>query len=251
MKKWFFSSNGEVTSALSFNEAKEFLNNNPDAYGWNASFKQWKPVSCINEFVGIIPATIPTPLISKEISENFQTKKLSLESKLLSLEDSIKHSLKSLVRFEQQIQNYKDLTYNLNDNVKSVIDNSEKKYETLNSKLTNLREVLDIAKIEMLEVVEGFNHKMQTNDILMPACIQSSSVHYLQTSNVDDSLVNNAKLAQENLVTPPKTDNSSKLAATKTPKVTTQFNQAKKSPESSVTITKVYRGVEYKGEKQL
>jgi hypothetical protein len=257
MKKWFFSSNGKVTSALSFTEATAFLNNHPDAYGWNASFKQWKPANCINEFVDIMPKTMPTPLISQETSDKFRAKKMSLQSKLTSLESSMKQSLNSLVTFEQQIQDYKDLTCNLNDNVKNAIGNIEKKFKTLSSKLTHHKEIIEIAKTEMLEVVEDFDRKMQSNDILMPTCIQnaiqtsiqSSTVHYLNTENVDESLINMAKSAQDKLTVPPNKPDLSKLA--KTLKTTKEFNKDIKKTESSETITKVYRGVEYQVQKQL
>ncbi len=257
MKKWFFSSHGKVTSALSFTEATAFLNNHPDAYGWNASFKQWKPANCINEFVDIMPKTMPKPLISKTTSDKFRAKKRAIESKFTSLESSIKQSVQSLAAFEQQIQDYKDLTCNLNDNVKNAIDNIEKKFKTLSSKLTHQKGIIDIAKTEMIEVVEGFERKMQANDILMPTCIQNSlqtsvqtsTVHYLNTESVDESLVNRAKLAQDKLTLAPKNPDLSTLT---TPmKATKELNTDKKKAESSETITKVYRGVEYQVQKQL
>lgn len=260
MKKWFFSTNGKVTSALSFTEASAFLKNNPDAYGWNASFKQWKPANCINEFVDIMPTTTPTPLIPQETSDKFRAKKRFIESKFTSLESSIEQSVKSLAAFEQQIQDYKDLTCNLNDNVKNAIDNIERKFKTLSSKLTHQKGIIDIAKTEMIEVVEGFDRKMQANDILMPTCIQNSiqtsvqtsQVHYLNTDSVDESLVNRAKLAQDELALPPKKPDLSTLTKpTKATKATKELNTDTKKTESSETITKVYRGVEYQVQKQL
>jgi hypothetical protein len=238
-----------VTSALSFNEAKEFLHSNPDAYGWNASFKQWKPVSCISEFVGIIPMKIAQPLISKAFSDKFQVKKQYVESTLMVLEDNIKQSLKSLMRFEQQIQDYKKLTYNLNDNVKDAIDHIEKKHAALSIKSTQLNDIIAITKKEISQIVEGFNHKMQANSIVMPTCVQTSTVHYLNTTNADDILADKAKLAQEKLSRPARRANSSNLALTDTPKATTQLIKDEKNTESTQTITKVYRGVEYKVQK--
>jgi hypothetical protein len=85
-----------VSSALSFDEAKEFLINNPDVYGWHPSFSQWKPVNCISEFFGVIPASVPGPLIPKEISDKFLAKKNRLESKLTSIDHIIKNINKSL-----------------------------------------------------------------------------------------------------------------------------------------------------------
>lgn len=244
MKKWFFSTHGKVTSALSFEEAKEFLRNNPKAYGWNASFKQWRPVNCISEFVGIIPAAMPLPLIPKEVSSRFRAKKQSLESQLVRLENNIKNSLKALVKFEQQIQDYKDLTNNLNDNVKGAIENIERKHTTLSKKVTHLTSTLNLAKTEMLEVVERFNRNMQSNDILMPVCIKPASVHYLQTETTSESSVGKLKLAQDKLVTPLSTAEVTPLTNN-----STQFNDDNKSTLPSETITKVYRGVEYQVQK--
>jgi hypothetical protein len=233
MKKWFFSSNGEVSSALNFDEAKEFLINNPDVYGWHPSFSHWKPVSCISEFLGVIPATIPGPLIPKEISDKFIAKKQRLESKLTSIDDSIKHSHKSLNKFEQQIEDYKDLTQNLNDDVKGAIDNIEKKYKTLNRKLSQVKDAVDIAETEMSEVVSDFNRKMNSNDILMPSCDQVNTTSPHQESNVDNFPGSKAKLAQEKLATPPKRVESKESTVTKLPKSANRLKESENNEKPS------------------
>ncbi len=233
MKKWFFSSNGEVSSALSFDEAKEFLSNNPDVYGWHPSFSQWKPVSCISEFVGIVPASVPGPLIPKEISDKFLAKKQRLQSKLTSIDDSIKHSHKSLIKFDQQIEHYKDLTQNLNDDVKGAIENIEKKYKTLNRKLVQVKDAVDIAETEMAEVVEDFDRRMNSNDIIMPSCDQVNAPAAPQVSNVDSFPGSKAKLAQEKLATPPKRNDSAESKVTKLPKAATRVNDSEKTSEAS------------------
>jgi cbb3-type cytochrome oxidase cytochrome c subunit len=74
-------------------------------------------------------------------------------------------------------------------------------------------------------------------------------VHYLNTENVDESLINMAKSAQDKLTVPPNKPDLSKLA--KTLKTKKEFNKDIKKTESSETITKVYRGVEYQVQKQL
>jgi chromosome segregation ATPase len=229
MKKWFFSSNGEVSSALSFDEAKEFLTNNPDVYGWHPSFNHWKPVSCISEFIGVVPASIPGPLIPKEISDKFLAKKHRLDSKLTSIDDSIKHSHKSLIKFEQQIEDYKELTKNLNDDVKGAISNIEKKYKTLNRKLSQVKDAVDIAETEMSEAVEEFDKRMNSNDILMPSCDQVNAIQINNLSNVDNSPGSKAKLAQEKLATPPKRSESSESKVTTFPKTTNRFKDTEKN----------------------
>jgi uncharacterized protein YoxC len=238
MKKWFFSSNGEVSSALSFDEAKEFLINNPDVYGWHPSFSQWKPVNCISEFFGVIPASVPGPLIPKEISDKFLAKKNRLESKLTSIEDSIKHSNKSLAKFEQQIEDYKELTQNLNDDVKGAIDNIEKKYKTLNRKLSQVKDAVDIAETEMSEVVEDFDKRMNTNDILMPSCDQANQSTAPKLSNVDNFPGSKAKLAQEKLATPPKRSETNESKVTKLPETTNRFKDVEKNENTVATSNK-------------
>ncbi|OUR84728.1 hypothetical protein A9Q75_01395 [Colwellia psychrerythraea] len=196
MKKWFFSNNGEVTAPLDLDEAKDYLANNPNVYGWHPSFTQWKPVNCISEFTDVLPATVQAPLIPKEISDKFIAKKQRLTSKLASIDDSINHSQSSLGKFEQQIESYKTLTQNLNDNVKDAIDNIEKKHKILNRKLSQVKDAVQIAEKEMTEIVEDFDRRMSSNEVFMPSCNQS------KTLSPDSAQVSRAELAQEKLATP-------------------------------------------------
>ncbi|MCJ8296700.1 MAG: DUF4339 domain-containing protein [Colwellia sp.] len=203
MKKWFFSNNGEVTAPLDLDAAKDYLASNPDVYGWHPSFNQWKPVNCISEFVDVLPPTVQAPLIPKEISDKFAAKKQRLEAKLTSIDDSINHSQSSLVKFEQQISDYKDLTKNLNDEVKGAIDNIEKKYRNLSRKLSQVKDAVHIAETEMSEVVGDFEHRMSSNDIFMPSCNHSTMPQdYANNALSDSAHASKAKLAQEKLATP-------------------------------------------------
>jgi len=203
MKKWFFSNNGKVTAPLDLEAAKEYLASNPDVYGWHPSFTQWKPVNCISEFVSVLPATVQAPLIPKEISDKFLAKKQRLETKLTSISDSINHSQSSLAKFEQQIEAYKDLTQNLNDDVKGAIDNIDKKYKNLSRKLSQVKDAVHIAEKEMTEVVDDFDHKMSSNDIFMPSCNQADP-GTINESSAENAKTSKAKLAQEKLATPHK-----------------------------------------------
>ncbi|NQZ28060.1 MAG: DUF4339 domain-containing protein [Colwellia sp.] len=204
MKKWFFSNNGEVTAPLDLDAAKDYLASNPNVYGWHPSFNQWKPVNCISEFVDVLPPTVQAPLIPKAISDKFLAKKQRLEAKLTSIDDSINHSQSSLGKFEQQIADYKDLTKNLNDDVKGAIDNIEKKYKSLSRKLSQVKDAVHIAETEMSEVVDDFAHRMSSNDIFMPSCNQSTAMpqDYSSTALADSAHASKAKLAQQKLATP-------------------------------------------------
>lgn len=223
MKKWFFSNNGKVTGPLDLEAAKGFLAENPDVYGWHPSFNQWKPVSCISEFVGVIPATVQGPLIPKEISDKFLAKKQRLETKLTSIDDSINHSQSSLTKFENQIEAYKDLTKNLNDDVKGAIENIEKKYKGLTRKLSQVKDAVHIAEKEMSEVIDDFEHKMSSNDIFMPSCNQAGQGQVNDVSS-DNEQTSKARLAQEKLATPHK-----RIEPVET-KIE-EASQAKKAPE--------------------
>ncbi|WP_057831683.1 GYF domain-containing protein [Colwellia sp. TT2012] len=204
MKKWYFSNNGEITAPLDLDAAKDYLASNPNVYGWHPSFNQWKPVNCISEFVDVLPPTVQAPLIPKEISDQFLAKKQRLEVKLTSIDDSINHSQSSLAKFEQQIASYKDLTKNLNDDVKGAIDNIEKKYKNLSRKLSQVKDAVDIAETEISAVVDDFTHRMSSNDIFMPSCTPSTAILQEQENNVlsDNAQGSKAKLAQEILATP-------------------------------------------------
>lgn len=200
MKKWFFSNNGDVTAPLDLDAAKEYLAENPDVYGWHPSFSQWKPVNCISEFIDVVPATIQSPAIPKEISDKFLAKKQRLETKLTSIDDSIRHSQSSLGKLEVLIDNYQDMTQNLNDDVKGAIDKVERKYKSLSRKLSQVKDAVHIAENEMAEVVEDFDQRMSSNDIFMPSCNPAQS----DSSVSSISQTSKAKLAQEKLATPHK-----------------------------------------------
>ncbi len=205
MKKWFFSNNGKVTAPLDLEAAKAYLADNPDVYGWHPSFNQWKPVNCISEFVSVLPATVQASSIPKEISDKFLAKKQRLQTKLNSIDDSINHSQSSLAKLERQIESYKDLTQNLNDDVKGTIDNIEKKYNSLSRKLSQVKDAVHIAEKEMSEVVDDFDQRMSSNDIFMPSCNQSvKTTEHDAESNKDSNraVTTKAKLAQEKLATP-------------------------------------------------
>ncbi len=203
MEKWFFSNNGKVTAPFDLEAAKEYLASNPDVYGWHPSFNQWKPVNCISEFVGVLPPTVQSPLIPKEISDKFTAKKNRLQTKLNSIDDSINHSQSTLAKFENQIEFYKELTKNLNDDVKGAIENIEKKYKSLSRKLSQVKDAVHIAENEMSEVVDDFDHRMSSNDIFMPSCTQS--IKPAEVADISDAAqISKAKLAQEKLATPHK-----------------------------------------------
>ena len=231
MKKWFFSNNGDVTAPLDLDAAKEYLAENPDVYGWHPSFSQWKPVNCISDFVDVLPPTVQSPSIPKEISDKFLAKKQRLETKLTSIDDSVKNSQSSLGKLEALIANYQDMTQNLNDDVKGAIDNIERKYKSLSRKLSQVKDAVHIAENEMAEVVDDFNLRMSSNDIFMPSCNPASMDGSAVNDSFERAQTSKAKLAQEKLATPHKRVEPVK-------KVVAELPVAKKEP---VTATKAIK----------
>lgn len=228
MKKWFFSNNGDVTAPLDLDAAKEYLAENPNVYGWHPSFSQWKPVNCISDFVDVLPPTVQSPSIPKEISDKFLAKKQRLETKLTSIDDSVKHSQSSLGKLETLIANYQDMTQNLNDDVKGAIDNIERKYKSLSRKLSQVKDAVHIAENEMAEVVDDFDLRMSSNDIFMPSCNRASMDSSADNDNFDRAQTSKAKLAQEKLATPHKRVEPVK-------KVVTELPVAKKEPVAATS----------------
>lgn len=206
MKKWFFSDSGKVHGPLDLQEAKEYLADKPNVYGWHPSFNQWKPVNCISEFAGIIPATEQTSLVPKELTDKFLAKKKRLQTKLTSIGDSINHTQSTLGKFERQIESYKDLTKNLNDDVKSAIVNIEKKHASLTKKLSQVKNAVEIAEVEIDDAINTFNQRVNSNDVVMPSCDGSSAPASTpsKVTKIDTAQVSKAKIAETKLATPHK-----------------------------------------------
>ncbi len=211
MKKWFFSNKGQVSGPLDITEAREFLASNPVGYGWHPSFNQWKPVNCISEFADIIPATEQVFLVPKEIADKFLSKKNRLQKKLMSIQSSINQTNSALGKFEKQIKNYKHLTQNLNDDVKSAINKFDKKHLSLGKKLSQVNNAVKIAEVEISDAVKRFEQRINTNEVFMPSC------KVISTNDLDaplsDKAASKAKIAQTKLATPHKRLDSEKTVA--------------------------------------
>lgn len=210
MKKWFFSDNGKVTAPLSQTEARAYLADNPNVYGWHPSFSQWKPVTCIPEFADIVPLPEQSLLVPKELTDKFLAKKQRLQTKLTSIDDSIKHTQSSLTKFEKQIEDYKSLTQNLNDEVKGAINNIEKKYSGLNKKIAQVKNAINIAEVEINDAIKSFDHRVNSNDVFMPSCHNTIRPGVVSNDTDDakkeseEAKSSRAKLAQAKLATPHK-----------------------------------------------
>lgn len=239
MKKWFFSDSGKVHGPLDLEAAKEYLADKPNVYGWHPSFTQWKPVNCISEFVGIIPATEQALLVPKELTDKFLAKKKRLQTKLTSIGDSINHTQSTLGKFEKQIENYKDLTKNLNDDVKAAIVNIEKKHTSLTKKLSQVKNAVEIAEVEIDDAINTFNQRVNSNDVVMPSCDSSNAPASTanKVTKLETTQTSKAKIAETKLATPHKRVELAEVdkAATKsTEKPAAKAKPAAKKQESVV-----------------
>ncbi len=204
MKKRFFSNNGKVKGPFGLSAAKEFIISNPSVYGWHPSFNQWKPASCISEFASIIPATEQVLLVPKELTDKFLAKKQRLQTKLTSIDDSINHTQSTLSKFEKQIANYRKLTLNLHDDVKSAIDKIAKKHATLDKKLIQVKNAVGIAEVEIDDAIKGFDQRINSNDVFMPSCNEVSPSTPSKLNTEPEAQSSKARIAQTKLATPHK-----------------------------------------------
>lgn len=233
MEKWYFSDNGQVSGPLTLEEAREELAKNPNVYGWTSSLNQWKPVNCISEFADIVPAAEQSLLVPKELTEKFLAKKKRLQGKLTSIEDSIKHTESTFGSFEKQIENYKKLTVNLNDDVKAAINNIEKKHSSLTKKLSQVKNAIDIAEDEIDDAIKSFDQRVNSNDVFMPSFngVQPSRSND-ENSNISsiDNAPSKAKIAESKLAKPHKRVDLKEVEATEKPSVQSQKAEEQQLP---------------------
>jgi len=161
MKKWYFSKNGKISGPFELDEAKGFLTKDPDFYGWHPSFSQWRPVSCIIEFVDVVPTPVPPAQIPPELIQEFVDKKQSLHEKIDSIDEKIDVTTTSIYEFEQEIKIYKRITQNLSDEVKDNIKSIEQHYSGLQKTLSDLKKATDIANNEIDEIVTDFDSRVE------------------------------------------------------------------------------------------
>jgi hypothetical protein len=156
MKKWYFSDNGQISGPFSVNDASTLLANNSNLYGWNPSFSQWLPVVQIPEFSELITDRKSVTQVSKELINAFLSKKRDLNKKINLINEAIKRSKNKLNEFEAIISKYNKLTEGLSTEVIDNIQPIEKKKLSMSKQLLELNKAVDIAKCEIIEVVQEF-----------------------------------------------------------------------------------------------
>lgn len=263
MKKWYFSDNGNVTGPFSVNDAKSLLSKNSDLYGWNPTFSQWLPVIQISELSSFISESKPAAQIPKELIDKFVTKKRDLNKKINLIDDVIKKTQINMSLFEKEINKYKNLTESLTTEVQDNIVPIDKKYQVMSKQLRELNKATEIAKQEIIDVVQEFGELVlsktsdETDDILelnnLPTLkkvvrdekivqIKETSVQTTVRSNVENqSEIKNT--AVNNIVTDDKITNKDKVVVLKEQK---DVNSVEKTPSVAKTSIEPKKSVENK-----
>lgn len=156
MKKWYFSENGKVSGPHSIDNASAVLSNNNNMYGWTPSFSQWLPVNQIPELSELLPESKPSPQVSKILIDKFVAKRRDLNKKVTLIDNAIKERQTQIEAFEKEISQYKSLTESLPSNMKDNISPIEKKHQLASKQLRELIKATEIAKHEMVGVIQGF-----------------------------------------------------------------------------------------------
>jgi len=211
MTKWYFYNNNEISDSLSIEEIKAYIQDNPNAYGWNSSLTQWLPINIISEFTEFI-TTAPKALgeIPKALVDEFQAKKKKSEQMVNRLENEISQTEQSFSELNTQIERYKKLTLNLSSELKDNIVGMDKQYSVASKKLTLLISALDIAKSEIQDAVTEFNE----NDMAytaMPVITEKAPNKDKKTSSKAGEVV---EKESHNKVTPEKVSSINKQEKT-------------------------------------
>jgi hypothetical protein len=166
MNKWYFSKKGSITEAMNFESAKEFVVNNPDAYGWQESYTQWLPIHCINDFADITPTFKPLAEIPQEIVDEFNYKAQNLVTKLQNVNADISDNETFAQEFAQEINTYKELTQQLSPEVQANISSIEQQYDVLQQKLNSIKQNTRQAANEISKIVAGFDLRIANKSVV-------------------------------------------------------------------------------------
>ncbi len=166
MNTWIFSKNGVVTEPLDLAKAKKYVIDNPDAYGWQASFTQWLPVNSINEFAALLPKQEVAAQVPKKIVDEFRAKEQTLDSHFDKLNQELAASEINAQNFAHEIATYKELTVNLSDEVKNNISEIEQQYQVLVKQLKTFRLEVKSSHQVLDNVVKVFNEKIDGKAIV-------------------------------------------------------------------------------------
>ncbi|MCJ8319876.1 MAG: GYF domain-containing protein [Colwellia sp.] len=140
MKEWFFSKDGEISGPLDLAKSNDFIAKNPDVYAWHPSYAQWMPISAVDEFDVSVPYPKPPREVPKELIEGFISKERELSKTLGRIDNTLKVTTNSLSELDQDIDKYKQMTKNLNEEVRNTIRAIEQQFAALQKNLSGFKE---------------------------------------------------------------------------------------------------------------
>lgn len=138
MKKWFFSDNGKVTGPFGLEESNKLVAGNASLYAWHPSYSHWVPASYVTEF-NITATPPPAPIeVPQELIEEFIGKELDAIDTLSRVEKTINMSADTLSHLEADIENYNNITGNLNSEVEATVKKIEQQFKDLQASLSGV-----------------------------------------------------------------------------------------------------------------
>jgi len=140
MKEWFFSKDGEISGPLDLAKSNDFIAKNPNVYAWHPSYAQWMPISEVDEFDVSVPYPKPPNEVPKELIEGFISKERELSKTLGRIDNTLKVTTGSLSELDQDIEKYKQMTKNLNEEVRNTIRAIEQQFAALQKNLSGFKE---------------------------------------------------------------------------------------------------------------
>jgi len=137
MKKWLFSNNGEMTEALTFDEAQVYVNKHRDTnlYVWNLSFTHWLPLHEVEDFN--VDINIPTPpvAIPTDLLEEYKNKEEALFETLARVDNTLGNTRAAISEIGHDIETYCGYTEELNSEVKETIAKVHEQYSALQNSI--------------------------------------------------------------------------------------------------------------------
>jgi hypothetical protein len=163
MEKWYLSDNGKVNGPYNIDEIQSLVAKNNDLYGWNQSYSHWLPVVKIEEFRSFVSQEAAISQVSKELIDKFVNKKQELVKKITFIDSVVEKTSRAMTRFEDEINEYKDLTKQFDAEIQENIVPLEKKYNGIRRQMTDLRKATLISKQEIEDVVAEFGALVLNN----------------------------------------------------------------------------------------
>jgi len=163
MEKWYLSDNGKVNGPYSIDDVQPLVTKNSDLYGWNPSYSHWLPVVKIEEFKHFVSQVDATAQISKELIDKFVNKKQELVKKITFIDSVVEKTTRAIARFDDEINEYKELTKQFDTEIQENIIPLEKKYNSILKQMSDIKKATLISKKEIEDAVADFGALVLNN----------------------------------------------------------------------------------------